>query len=307
MAKKTSKKKYFLLFSVGISLLMAEGVHLLLNNRDFRDKARNFSYTSDPIPERRVKKPCCQKINREGLDTLNAYGSGFINYKDFGAQVNHDYKNLYVISLLPTDIYYYKGRCLSWYGLGYTPDAVGQPHDPMAGGFSKRLLRYIYGSPPTHDIAQLDTEDSIVKSLGAHYLMPLKNNEDWLTDYAYIDDLVSFFQTIPPGKKLYFHCSHGCGRTTTFMVFYDIFRNGKKVPLKEIVNRHYCLGREDLFNTTVRSRGSWTPEGLQARKALIENFYTYMTSPDGYPNLSWTQWTKMRGIVAQKINIHRSV
>lgn len=303
MRTSSSKKKCILFFLVGL-LTVGVGVSTVVLNH--REKSRNFGSSADPIPEKRQSKECCKKINRNGLDNLNTYGSGFINYNDFGPRINYDYKNLYVVSLMPTDIYYYKGRCLRWYGLHYTPKNLGKSHkEKKWGGFDKKIIRLIYGTPPIHDPSQLDTEETYVKKLGAHYYSPLKNNKNWLIDQSYIDNLVTFFEKIPLDAKVYFHCIHGRGRTTTFLVMYDIFRNGKNISLQEITDRHHCLGREHMLDVKVWKFGNWTEEALRARRDLVIHFYEYMTSGSGYPHKKWSDWIKEKGIKTTNFRIHR--
>ena len=37
----------------------------------------------------------------------------------------------------------------------------------------------------------------------------------------------------------HFHCKEGIGRTTTFMIMYDIMKNYKEVSLNDIIKRQY--------------------------------------------------------------------
>lgn len=300
---KSSCKKYALLFLIGFLSLSTFVAVVTLTSRD---KTRNFGSSADSFQEKRLKKECCQKVNRTGLDSLNTYGSGFINFGDFGDNIKYNYKNLYVISLMPTDIYYYKGRCLRWYGLNYTPNTLGKNNkEKKWRGLNKQIVRLVYGPPPTHDVTQLDTEEKLVQALGVTYVSPLKGNMNWLLNQSYIDDLVAFFEKLPPNARLYFHCIHGRGRTTTFLAFYDIFKNGKNVSLEDITNRHHCLGRENLLDTVVWKAGNWTEEALKTRRDLVTNFYNYMTSGTGYPHKTWVQWTKEKGIRISPLKIHR--
>lgn len=295
-------KKFYILISLLIIIALI-GVGMALSNRD---KTRHYRGLAEIISSSRKSNDRCQKVNFQGFQDLRAHGSGLINFKDFKKNFKYDPKKLYVINLLEGDIYYYKERCLWWYGLKYTQPNLGEILDEKPNRkFGKIFVRLIYGSPPVDDLSNLQTERELFTQMGAHYFMPLKNDPDWLGNQSYIDDLVAFFNQLPEDAHLYIHCMNGRGRTTTFLVLYDIFKNGKKMPLSEIVNRHYCIGREDLFNTTVWRQGNWTREGLEARKALIENFYAFMTSPDGYPQKTWAQWCAKKGITTQQIKNHR--
>lgn len=54
---------------------------------------------------------------------------------------------------------------------------------------------------------------------------------------------VEFINKQPKGSWLHFHCKEGIGRTTTFMIMYDILKNGKTVPLHDIINRQIELAK----------------------------------------------------------------
>ncbi len=270
-------------------------------------RSTNFRSTHDPFPAKRLQENYCRAVNVEGLADLNAYGSGVIYYKDFRDHFKNTPKKIYVINLLSDDIYYYRDHCLRWYGLGFMYRDLGEilfTTSPLKMAY-KALIRVMFGSPPVHDVTKLKTERQIIEDLGGQYFVPLKDQKGWLNNQNFIDGLLRFFELIPDKGLLYIHCIHGKGRTTTFLVLYDIFRNGKKVPLKEITNRHYCLGRENVVDTQLWANGTWTQKALNARKDLVERFYDYMTDPQGYGHQSWTQWRIAKGIQPSAVKIHR--
>lgn len=295
----------FILLLLTLTIIFSIGVY---ND----STALNFGSTNDPMSQKRLKKDCCRALNMEGLTDLNAYGSGAIHYPSFKEHISEkiktgEIKKLYVVNLINDELYYYNDRCLRWYGIGCRGKTLGKhifsrkPYKAIHTG----LIRLIYGTPPTHDLSQLQTERQIVHKMGANYYVPLKEKPNWLGNQDFMDDLIHFFESLPKDALLYFHCVHGKGRTTTFLVFYDIFLNSKKVPLKDIANRHYCLGREDVLDTNLWSKGTWTQSALDARKAIVERFYDYMTDPKGYGHQPWVQWSKAKGIEATEIAIHR--
>lgn len=295
-------KKIFKIFSSIVILILISTIIIVFYHRD---KTHHFGSTSDSFNKKRASEECCKTVNTEGLNTLNAYGSAYIFYPELEKQFKDNEKKIYVISLLKDEIYYYKGHCLRWYGMGYMKHDLGKDLFPNKV-LKKTLINFIYGSPPIHDLSLLQTERQIVQSLGGDYYIPFKNNINWLGNQNFVDEMVTFFESLPQNAHLYIHCAFGRGRTTTFLVLYDIFRNGKTVPLKDIANRHYCLGRENVLNTTLWAKGTWTQEGLDARKELVERFYAYITDPLGYGHQSWTQWMASNGLQKKEITIHRT-
>lgn len=300
MNKKTLTKSAILLLLVASVIAIGVGIH-------HESISINFGSSQDSVPFKRLKHKRCSSLNREGLDNLNSYGSGIINYHDFKSHLMNKPGKFHFVNLLHDHLYYYNDRCLRWYGLGYTPQTLGHvmfSHKPLKYSY-KSIIRLIFGSPPIHDLNSLKTEEQIVHELGGTYSIPLKDNPEWLSHQEFMADLIRFFEELPENEPVYFHCGHGKGRTTTFLVLYDIFRNSKKVSLEDISNRHYCLGREDVLDTKLLATGTWTQEALIARKNLVERFYLFMNDKEGYSHQSWAQWNNSKGFVSPQVTIHR--
>lgn len=308
MIKSFLKKIIFSIF--GLSFLGAI-VFFIGTHKEM--KSIHFGSMQDSISSKRKKHSCCQQINREGLDSLNAYGSGFINFSDlndyYTSQITPKGSKLYVVNLLPDHLYYYNNRCLRWYGLGYFPHDLGKQlfKQNTLKLFYKKLIRFTYGNPLQQNNHHLKTEQNLVESMGGVYHLPLKGAPEWLNNDEFVENTLAFFESLPENAHLYVHCAHGRGRTTSYLVLYDIFKNAKYVPLKDITNRHYCLGREDVLDTKLWSTGTWTQEALDARAELVTQFYEYMTDPLGYQHTSWTLWKKNKYYTSsQKITeVHR--
>lgn len=56
-----------------------------------------------------------------------------------------------------------------------------------------------------------------------------------------LNDFINFVQNLPDDSYLHFHCKAGIGRTTTFMILYDIMKNYNNVPLNDIIVRQVKL------------------------------------------------------------------
>lgn len=301
------KKRYIIISVVGLITLFS-GVKFYEFASKNRDITENYRRLKDPMCPDRSSLSRCQKINREGLDKMDVHASGMINFNDFLPNYKGDMSNVYVINLRPNlDLYYHKNRCLAWYGLDYN-DCELKEHIKrrIKTRIKYDLIWLVYGYPPAHDLNLLQTEEKIVRELGAHYFTPMKNYKNWLSDLSFVDAIVTIFQNIPEEATVYIHCLHGKGRTTSVIVLYDIFRNYKKVSLKDIINRHYCLGSEDLFDTRLWPNGKWTQGALDARKNLAIYFYQYMKDPQGYLHQTWSQWCEGKNIDKGLIKIHHN-
>lgn len=112
-----------------------------------------------------------------------------------------------------------------------------------------------------------------MKKLGLEYIrLPVRDH--WKPADEIIDQFVCFVKALPKDAWVHFHCHGGSGRTTTFLVMYDIIRNGPHVNLKDI---------EDWLNV-----------GALKRLDIIEKFYLYVQDPDGYLSRSWTEWLNLK-------------
>ena len=88
-----------------------------------------------------------------------------------------------------------------------------------------------------------------------------------------VDDFLDFVEKLPPTAWLHFHCHAGHGRTTTFLVFYEILKN-PDASLEEICHRQFLLGGSDLL--THSDGGDWYAQAHNDRAEKIKLFYKYM-------------------------------
>lgn len=103
------------------------------------------------------------------------------------------------------------------------------------------------------------------------------------------DDMVDYFVSLVNSKFnnkwVYFHCKRGIGRTTTFMIMYDMIKNSNKVSYDDIVNRQLLLA--NFKDTTINSFKASAP-----RMDLLKNFYTYCKENSDSCSKPWSEWIK---------------
>jgi hypothetical protein len=114
-----------------------------------------------------------------------------------------------------------------------------------------------------------------------------------VTDHARPDDkevdqFLGLIKKLPPQAWLYFHCYAGQGRTSTFMIMYDIVRN-PKLSLDAIIDRQVQLGSHDIRRLSGPLKERKHPEE-KSRLRFINLFYEYVRAPDGYAANPWTKW-----------------
>lgn len=132
------------------------------------------------------------------------------------------------------------------------------------------------------------TERAVVESLGVHYKRFSVTDHKRPTD-ALLDEFIDFFQKLPEGAWLHFHCRGGAGRTSSFMIMVDILKNAKKDSLDKIINRNNKMGNSKKIFDISQIPSNKLHDGIVRRDFLIK-FYEYAKT--GYGNKTWSEWIK---------------
>ena len=109
-----------------------------------------------------------------------------------------------------------------------------------------------------------------------------------------VDDFIIFVANLPENAWLHFHCQAGHGRTTTFLVMYDIMKN-PDVSLEEICKRHYLLGGSNLL---LEPEGNdWYAKMARDRAKKIRLFYDFVQGTRSEQiGLQWSEWLLQLGM-----------
>ncbi len=103
-----------------------------------------------------------------------------------------------------------------------------------------------------------------------------------------VDDFIIFVANLPENSWLHFHCQAGHGRTTTFLVMYDIMKN-PDLSLEEICKRQYLLGGSNLL---LEPEGNdWYAIKTRDRAKKIRLFYEFVKGTQAEQiGLQWSEW-----------------
>ena len=138
-------------------------------------------------------------------------------------------------------------------------------------------------------VEKVETEEEIARRHGMGYFRIAVLDRHRPTDQQ-VDDLLNFVNGLPENSWLHIHCRAGRGRTTTFLVLYDIIKNSHKVKLEDIIQRQAILGSKNLYIGP--GEKSWKYPFYLERVRFLKAFYRYANDPNGLGKQSWSTWTE---------------
>lgn len=235
--------------------------------------------------------------SRAGLGDLQISGSANINKsvlekveKEVKAKFPH-IENIIVINITDEEEsgnYYYKGIPITRFLYHKTFDE--RAIDPIRNqSIFKQLRSYLYHKIYGFDKDSIESSREFVERQGFKFIRCNAKRHYALSADNY-QCLLDAINNTTKNDWIHVHCAAGHGRTTTFLVMYDIIHNASRVSLEDIVMRQYLLGGENLF-IQPQAQGSWPPAEIIRRKKNIELFYRYVQDPDGFGSTSWLDWS----------------
>jgi Inositol hexakisphosphate len=142
-------------------------------------------------------------------------------------------------------------------------------------------------------VKQASIERDLASSAGANYVRVAVTDHTRPLDDA-VDRLILAVRALPENAWAHFHCEAGLGRTTIFLVLYDMLRNAPRVSLEDVVRRQAILGYGYDVLQPVKPL-NWKAPYMAERADFIRVFYDYArANPNGRPRL-WSEWLKSGG------------
>lgn len=153
-------------------------------------------------------------------------------------------------------------------------------------GADKKIVPDKYYTWP---VKQAMTEEAMAAGYGSRYLR-LTLTDHLTPQHQEVDRFLRFYRQLPEDAWLHFHCFAGKGRTTTFMVMYDMLKNADKVSFDDIVLRQFAVGGIDLtaYNP---AKPVWRQQAVSERIEFLKNFYRYVRE-NSQLQKSWTRWCR---------------
>jgi protein tyrosine phosphatase len=267
--------------------------------RNWRTSMDPFKNTGDnPLPV------------RNGLDGLNISGSGSFSIGQFAKmRETIGNKKVIVVDLREESHCLVNNMAVSWYNVDNNLNFGKRPEDILI--LEKELLNKlmedkeikvtcVFKKKDITDMSTWDilnfpvhvetviTEEELVTKYGYGYYRIFVTDGNRPTDEE-VDDFINFYKKLSHNTWLHFHCKAGKGRTTTFMVMYDMMYNYDKASRDDIVRRQFLIGGIDLTHTTDEI---YKTEKPQERMEFVKKFYEYCRQNGPDYKILWSEWIK---------------
>src|SRR6266404_4593868 len=262
---------------------------------------RNFRTTDDRLKTDKGEIPA-----ETGLADLHASGSGEFTADGLKLLLARTRGPVTVFDLRQETHIFVNGLPISWFATHDWAN-VGRTHNEIEADEAARVKSLKAGSkivvhpgaaikkpgvtsstPENVTVEHASMEREVVEANRAAYVRLT------VTDHARpldeeVDRFILAVRIMPKNGWAHFHCEAGRGRTTTFLVLYDMMRNANRVSLEDIARRQQLLGYDyDVLRPA--DPGDWKAPYTDDRIAFVRAFYEYAhTNPGGQPQL-WSEW-----------------
>lgn len=264
---------------------------------------RNFRTTNDPIKANKG-----QISSDTGLADLHASGSGEFTADGLKLLLARTRGPVTVFDLRQETHIFVNGLPISWFATNDWAN-VGRSQGAIEADESARVeslkpgskivvrpgaaVKKPGGTPSTTQnvtVEHASTERELIEPNHTAYVRVTVTDHCRPLDNE-VDGFILAVRALPENGWAHFHCEAGRGRTTTFMVLYDMLRNAARVPMEDIVRRQQLLGYEyDVLRPS--EPGDWRAPYTDDRIAFVRAFYDYAhANPNGRPQL-WSEWLK---------------
>lgn len=142
----------------------------------------------------------------------------------------------------------------------------------------------------TTEIKSIETEESMIRSAGHQYVRLTVTEGVRPTD-SEVDLFVEAQRGLPVNAWVHFHDRGGKGRTTVFMILYDMLVSAKYISLNEILKRNMELS-QDADALAVGDSKDWKYPYQKEQADFIHEFYNYAKAYPRGEGMLWSEWVQ---------------
>ncbi|MDP4146054.1 MAG: protein-tyrosine phosphatase family protein [Bacillota bacterium] len=261
-------------------------VNLVLDSLNYNALPHKFRKTSDLTNLKDAN------LNLKGLDKLNISGSEQFSEYNLPLLINKigTSSPITVIDLRQESHGFINGLPVSWSNsknnanMGLTRTEVLMNEANKLAGIKLNTPISFYNHPGKTIVpAKVQSENQLVTSKQLSYVrIPVTDGKIPTNDM--VDYFIDFVNSQPQNSWLHFHCKKGIGRTTTFMIMYDMIKNYNQATFDDIIKRQLLLAN---FNEE-RINSFKNPERIK----FLETFYKYCKENGPNFKIKWSIWNR---------------
>lgn len=231
-------------------------------------------------------------LNLKGLDKLNISGSQQFSGKNLPILLNEIGTSLpiTVVDLRQESHGFINDFAVSWAdsknnaNVGLTREQVIVDEINKLESIKLDVPIRFYNHPKEVIVpTKVENEEALVNSKGLSYNRVTVRDGGIPTDDM-VDYFVESIKAQPKKTWLHFHCKQGIGRTSTFMIMYDMMKNHKDVSADEIIERQLALANFEEKTT----KSFYNNERIN----FLKNFYDYCNKNGDSFKVKWSDWKK---------------
>jgi hypothetical protein len=262
-------------------------VNLVIDTLNYKDMPRNFRKTTDLTVLQKDKT-----IDVKGLDKLNISGSqqfsGF-NLPLVISGINTKLPTT-VIDLRQESHGFINDIPVSWKNLKNDAN-IGMTREQVLANEKSKLQSIKLNVPITFfnhpnmpvTPTKVQDEEQLTKDKNLNYIR-ITVTDGKIPTNDMVDYFIQVVKDQPNNTWLHFHCKEGIGRTSTFMIMYDMMKNSKQVSFDNIAKRQLTLAGFDENQIRLFYN--------KERTAFLQNFYKYCNENKDNFNVKWSEWIK---------------
>lgn len=138
------------------------------------------------------------------------------------------------------------------------------------------------------EVQTIENEAKLTEKEGFHYIR-LPVSDHMAPKAEQVDTFVHLVDALPKDTWMHIHCRGGNGRTTAFMVMYDILKNANQISFDEIIKRHASVPPFYNLYEVERNDPALTPH-YKARLAFLRRFYQFAQDRFAGYKGNWSEW-----------------